>query len=270
MSPFSSSVSAPRFAASESKVSSSLARSAGPACTAAVDGHRKLVEPVFVAGERDRGLHVGRDLHGDFGACEPELHVQRETLADTEVFGRHAEVRELPAAARRCVVPHDARVLDLDGADAEVEIGGRAAGAGVGRCFGLRRAAAQVLPVVGAAAVAREIELEPFEPGLADLDALREQRQYGDTQLGAADARHRLVAEPRRVAERSAADGNADRGEQRELEITVERQLTARRILHGGRDLVLVVVRIEQQADRNGHHDEQHDNGADDKPKNLE
>ena len=81
--------------------------------------------------------------------------------------------------------------------------------------------------------------------------------------LGAADARHRLVAEPGALLKSRGADGNADRREQRELEVALERELPARGVLHGGRDVVLVVVRIEQQADRNGHDDEQQDDGTD-------
>ena len=130
-----------------------------------------------------------------------ELHVQRKALADTEVLGRQAEVRQLPAATRRSIVPNDVRVLDLDGADPEIEIDGRSAAVGSGRVAGRRRSAAEILPIVGAAAIAREIELEPRQARLADLDALREQRQQGEAQLGAADARHRLVAEAGRVAQ---------------------------------------------------------------------
>ena len=240
-----------------------LARPARPTRAAAVDGHRKLVEPIGVVGQHERGLHVGRDFDCDVGARQSELHVQRKALADTEVFGRQAEVRQLPAATRRSIVPNDVRILDLDGADPEIEIGGRSAAVRSRRVAGRSRRAAEILPIVGAAAIAREIELEPRQARLADLDSLREQRQQGEAQLGAADARHRLVAEARRVAQGGSADRNANRREQRELEVAVQRELPARRVLHGRGDLALVVVRVEQQADRDGHDDEQQDDDTD-------
>ena len=43
---------------------------------------------------------------------------------------------------------------------------------------------------------------------------------------------------------------DADRREHRKLKLAVERQLPAGRPLHGGRDVVLVVVRVEQHRDR--------------------
>ncbi len=105
---------------------------------------------------------------------------------------------------------------------------------------------------------------------MADLDSLREQRQQGEAQLGAADARHRLVAEARRVAQGGSADRNANRRKQRELEVAVQRELPARRVLHGRRDVALVVVRVEQQADGDGHDDEQQDDDTDGYAEDLE
>jgi hypothetical protein len=67
-----------------------------------------------------------------------------------------------------------------------------------------------------------------------------------------------------------AADGDAYRRKHREIEIAVERELPARRVLDRGRDVVFVVVRIEKQADRYAGDDEQHDDHAEDQPENLE
>ena len=247
-----------------------MARPAGPAFAAAVDGDGELVEPILVVGQRERRLHVGRDLHGDVGTRERELHLQRKPLADTEVFGRHAEIRELPAAARRRVVPNDVRIVDLDGADAEVEIGGRAAALCGRRIAGRRAPPPRSCQLLAPLRLRARFSSSPCEPRLADLDAPREQRQQGEAQGRAADARHRLVAEARRVAQAGGADRDADRRKHRELQVAVERELPARGVLHGRRDVVLVVVRVEQQADRNGHDDEQQHDDADCNAENLE
>ena len=68
---------------------------------------------------------------------------------------------------------------------------------------------------------------------------------------------------PGALLKRGSADRNANRREQRELEVAVERELPARRVLHGRGDVALVVVRVEQQADGDGHDDEQQDDDAD-------
>ena len=264
MRPFNSSVSSARFAASDSKLELRLARPAGPTRAAAVDGHGKLVEPVLVVGERERRLHVGRDLHGDVGARKPELHLQRKSLADAEILCRQAEVRELPAAARRRIVPNDVRVLDLDGTNAEIEIA---------RAVARRRRPAR--PPAGAAPPPKSCQLLAPLRLRARLSSRPCSRAWlismrwassgnkPTRKLGAADARHRLVAEAGRIAQAGGADGDANRREQRELEVAVERELPARRVLHGGRDVVLVVVRVEQQADRDGHDDEQQNDDTD-------
>src|SRR5690606_29556452 len=126
----------------------------------------------------------------------------------------------------------------------------------------LLRAAAQVLPVVAAARVAREVELEPRERGAADLDAARQQRQQTDAELGTADARHGLRAEALRVAESRGSHRDADRGEHGELEIALERERTSRGVLDGGRDVGFVVVRVEQHADRDERYDDERDDDA--------
>jgi hypothetical protein len=156
---------------------------------------------------------------------------------------------------------------DLDGSDAQLEIAGRAS-----TLSGRRRAlpAAQVLPVVAAARVAREVQRQAVELRVADLDLPRQERQEGEAQLGAADPRHWLVTEPRRITERRAADGDANRREQHETEVAVERQLAAGRLLHGGRDAVLVVVRVECHPDHDDRRDDQHDDDPDDDADDLQ
>ena len=272
MSPFSSSVSSARFAASESKLSSAWLGPPGqpaplPSTVTASSSSR-----YSLLGERDRGLHVGRDLHGDVGAREPELHVQRETLADAEALGRHAEVRELPAAARRGVVPNDARIFDLDRADAEVEIARRRRAAVRGR-----RIRSPALPpprscqLLAPRALRARFSSRPSSRAWLISMRCDSSGNKRDAQLGAADARHRLVAESRRVAE-SAAPPTAMRIVGNSASSRSPSSVSCRPVasLHGGRDLVLVVVRVEQQADRNGNDDEQQNDGADDEPKNLE
>ena len=85
-----------------------------------------------------------------------------------------------------------------------------------------------------------------------------------------ADLRHRLGAESRRVAERGAAHRDADRRKHRKLQLAVERQLPARRLLHRGRDVVLVVVRIDEYRDRHEQRGEQQHDDADDDAENLQ
>src|SRR5690606_22508871 len=94
-----------------------------------------------------------------------------------EARGLEAEVAERPAAAGRGVVPRDLGVADTDLVDAEID-GARAAA--LGRCglVGRRvRAAAEILPVVPALRVAREVQHEPVERRLADRDPARKERQ---------------------------------------------------------------------------------------------
>src|SRR5690606_26959372 len=107
-------------------------------------------------------------------------------------------------------------------------------------------AAAQVLPVVAAARVASEIQLEPDDARLVHLYAAREKRQDRYGELGARDARERLIAKARRVAELRVADGEPYGREQLELEVAGERKLAPGRAGDGCGDFILVIVRIYQ------------------------
>ena len=148
-----------------------LAGATGPGGAAAVDRDVEPVEPIGVARERERGLRVRRHLHGHVLAGQTELHGQRKLLAGAEALRFDAEVRQRPPATRRRIVPDDARVADLHGAHGKLDTGRPAA-----TLRGRRRriaAAAHVLPIVAAARVAREIELEILQARVADLDAPR-------------------------------------------------------------------------------------------------
>src|SRR5690606_7711962 len=180
-----------------------LALPARPALALSGEPDREVLETIGIARERKRGAHVGGHRDLDRFALEREARAKRESRLGAKARGFEIEVAERPSAAGCGVVPRDLRVADEDLVDAEVD-GARAAA--LGRRGLLRRrvrTAAEILPVVPALRVAREVQHEPVERRLADRDSARKQRQELEVERGALDLGERLVAEALRVAQRS-------------------------------------------------------------------
>ena len=89
-----------------------------------------------------------------------------------------------------------------------------------------------VLPVAAAVVAHGLVDAQRLELGGADRDlAAQQERQQPHAQAGALEARERLVAEARRVAERRAADFDRDPREHRERQIAFDDELAARSLL---------------------------------------